>query len=226
LVVVSQVLVFLLIAGAATGVLAAVNPTLFATVTGGMFKSQHQTGTVTAQVETRSRVLGDSITNPLLQFNVPATFTAALTAAQATVTGATALNGPVVAGSSFDVSGVSTFNNDVIIEGNLVINQDFIGDGVTIDVGAGQVKGSNLIYTIKAGGGVGVSGTQDITIENTDRGSEQKIFKTIKVGDETFAAGSNTDTLTLAAGSGVTLGVDAGSKKVMTSSTHCADACT
>ena len=67
------------------------------------------------------------------------------------------------------------------------------------------------IGNVNAGTGIGVlyaSGTA--TVSNTDPGSSQPIFKNIAVsGQSTVSADTNNDTLTLAAGTGITLTTDA-----------------
>ncbi len=207
--------------GAVGAAFKVVNPPLFNKVTGNLFISEDEQTTENkkvAQAQSRTKVLGESIVNPILQFNVPATFTALLNAASLKVSGETELAGPVITGSTLQVVDTATFDKDVIIEGNLVLGRGFRAPGATIDVEDGKVLGSNLIYKITAGDGITTSGTQELTITNSDKGSDQKIFKTIKVGEETVSAGSNTDTVTFAAGTGVTLGIDTSSKKITISS--------
>ena len=74
--------------------------------------------------------------------------------------------------------------------------------------------------TIKVFAGSGISGSatfsinnpldSDITITNTDKGSSQNIFKNIAVsGQSTIVADNNNDTLTFAAGAGITLTTNA-----------------
>lgn len=74
-----------------------------------------------------------------------------------------------------------------------------LGDGTTGDYVA-SVSGSD---------GVSISGTGEgatVTIANSDKGSSQNIFKNIAVsGQSTIVADSNDDTLTVAAGTGITL---------------------
>ena len=66
------------------------------------------------------------------------------------------------------------------------------------------------IGNVNAGTGIGVSYTSGTaTITNTDLGSSQNIFKNIAVaGQSTIVADSNNDTLTLVAGTGITLTTD------------------
>ena len=72
------------------------------------------------------------------------------------------------------------------------------------------------IGNVNAGTGIGVSyAAGTATVTNSDPGSSQAIFKNIAVsGQSTVVADSNNDTLTLAAGSGITLTTDAGTDTV------------
>jgi len=149
---------------------------------------------------------GDSQRNPVLSnfspelfFNVPATFRQLLTAAVLVVEGNTTFGGTIQANST------ATFMQDVIINGELVLRQNINGNGVNIDLQSGQVIASNLVYSVAAGSGLGVSGEQDLVLENTDKGSDQKIFKKIKVGNETIEADKNDDELSFQAGEGISL---------------------
>lgn len=67
--------------------------------------------------------------------------------------------------------------------------------------------GTALVTGITAGTGISVSGsTGEVTITNTDLGSSQSIFKNFAVaGQNTVVADTNNDTLTLVAGSNVTI---------------------
>jgi len=120
---------------------------------------------------------------------------------------------------------------------DLRVNASFINtlSGVDADTLGGQAGSYYLNYnnfsntptiptvynsTIKVFAGSGISGSatfsinnpldSDITITNTDKGSSQNIFKNIAVsGQSTIVADTNDDTLTLAAGAGVTLTTNA-----------------
>lgn len=147
-------------------------------------------------------------TSPFLQFNLPTKFKQLVTATALFVEADSTFGGKV------QVSDVATFAKDVIVDGTLIVKNDITGEDINIDLKAGKVTASNLVYSVTAGAGIEVSGDQDLIITNTDRGSDQKIFQTIKVGDTTFAAGSNTDTLTFAGSDGITLTADTSNKKV------------
>jgi hypothetical protein len=80
------------------------------------------------------------------------------------------------------------------------------GSGITID----GLKISATGFTATAGTGISVDGN---TISNNDSGSSQSIFKTISVlSQNSINAGSNSDTLTFEAGSGITLTTNASTK--------------
>jgi len=83
------------------------------------------------------------------------------------------------------------------------------GSGISVD----GVKITNTgISSLSAGSGISVSGS---TITNSDTGSSQKIFKTISVaGQDDIVADSNTDTLTFAPGTGITLSADSTNNKL------------
>ena len=68
-----------------------------------------------------------------------------------------------------------------------------------------DITAPNVLYSLKAGDNITVTGGQNPTISATDQTTDLKIFKNIKVGSNTISAGSKTDTLELAAGDNVTL---------------------
>jgi hypothetical protein len=80
---------------------------------------------------------------------------------------------------------------------------------------SGVTLGNNLpALTISTGlSGTSYNGSTAITIENTDKGSSQFIFKNIVVaGQTTIAAASNTESLTFVAGSGMSIQTDNSTK--------------
>ena len=93
------------------------------------------------------------------------------------------------------------------------------GSNITLTTNAGTdtltITGTDTTYS--AGTGIGLAGT---TFSNTDLGSSQNIFKTITVsGQSDIVADSNSDTLTVAAGSNVSLTTSAGSDTLTIAST-------
>jgi hypothetical protein len=92
------------------------------------------------------------------------------------------------------------------------------GTGITVGTATGE--GSTPVITntapdqtvvLTAGSGISTSGTYpSFTITNNDLGSSQNIFKNLAVsGQSTVVADSNNDTLTLVAGTNVTITTDA-----------------
>ena len=93
------------------------------------------------------------------------------------------------------------------------------GSNITLTTNAGTdtitIAGTDTTYS--AGTGLNLAGT---TFSNTDLGSAQNIFKTIAVsGQSDIVADSNTDTLTFAAGSNVSLTTTAGTDTLTIAST-------
>ena len=85
------------------------------------------------------------------------------------------------------------------------------GDGASIDIN----------WTDTDNGTDGDPYDLEFSVTNTDKGSAQNIFKTIAVsGQDNVVADSNTDTLTFAAGSNVTLTTNASSDTVTIASTN------
>jgi hypothetical protein len=86
-----------------------------------------------------------------------------------------------------------------------------IGATLNIPNYADQFVGTVTSVDLTAGTGITVSGgpitsSGSITVNNSDRGSSQNIFKNIAVaGQSTIVADLNDDTLTVVAGSGVTI---------------------
>lgn len=86
------------------------------------------------------------------------------------------------------------------------------GTAISVTGGAGSITIANTgVTSAVAGTGISVSGaTGAVTITNSDPGSSQNIFKNIAVaGQSTVIADSNDDTLTLAAGTGITITTNA-----------------
>lgn len=139
------------------------------------------------------------------------------------------LNGTV----SFNIPAI--FNDDLELKGDLLVNDKKIdlsrlsGSVVTgltagtgISVGSGQspeikntgvtsFQGSTGTITLTAGTGITIDGTK---ITNSLPEAAQNVFKTIKVSSTTFDAGSSTDTLEFAAGSGISITSDTSNKKL------------
>src|SRR5581483_8801816 len=138
----------------------------------------------------------------------------------------------------------ATFLSDLTVSGVSNLNGGVVTNNADVNAGTGKITASNVIYSLTAGNGIGITGGQNPTISNTgvlsvggqtgavsltagsgisvsgtsitnsDGGSAQNIFKNITVGSNTITASSNNDTLTLTAGAGITLTPDTGNKKV------------
>lgn len=91
---------------------------------------------------------------------------------------------------------------------NAGVTSAVAGTGVSVSGATGAVTITNTgVTSAVAGTGITVSGaTGAVTVTNSDRGSSQNIFKNIAVtGQTTVVADSNDDTLTFAAGTGITI---------------------
>ena len=133
--------------------------------------------------------------------SLPDTINAATTGNAATATKlATAraieLSGDVTGTANFD--GSAAINISTAIAANSVaLGTDTTGDYVA------SVSGSD---------GVSVTGTGEgatVTIANTDKGSSQNIFKNVTDGTTVIVADSNNDTLTVSAGTGISVSANA-----------------
>ncbi len=168
-------------------------------------------------------------------------FTIASTDTNTTYTASTGLS---LTGTAFSIdssvvtlSGAQTLTNKTIDGSQLVdasvANAKLTNSSVTVTAGTGMsgggavALGSSITLTNAgvtsnvAGTGISVSGaTGAVTITNSDRGSSQNIFKNIAVsGQTTVVADGNDDTLTLAAGSNVTITTNASTDTITISST-------
>ena len=142
----------------------------------------------------------------------------------------------------------ATFENDVVIKGKLIYNQNIVaGQGIDVsgtesitvsNDGVLSLGGEKGDLEIKAGDGIMVKGltvsttalksltagkgisVSGSTITNDDLGSSQNIFKTISVlGQADISAGKNNDVLTLASGEGISIATNSSTKQVTISTT-------
>lgn len=168
-------------------------------------------------------------------------FTIASTDTNTTYTASTGLS---LTGTAFSIdstvatlAGVQTLTNKTINASQLVdasvSNAKLANSSVTVSAGTGMSGGGAVslggsvtltnagVTSNVAGTGITVSGaTGAVTITNSDRGSSQNIFKNVAVsGQTTVVADSNDDTLTLAAGSNVTITTNATTDTITISST-------
>jgi hypothetical protein len=110
-----------------------------------------------------------------------------------------------------EITGTTTFDGSQGTSGQVLTSAGTGNTPTWTTPTTGTVTSVNLT----AGTGVSVSGgpitsSGSITVNNTDTGSAQNIFKNVAVaGQSTIVADTNNDTLTVAAGAGVTLTTDA-----------------
>lgn len=180
-------------------------------ITGGgkqaQLVSQNQTGkSVLAASTSNFKILGK------ISFNIPSTFNDIVNFSKdVTIEGTTNIKGGLkYKDKEIDLANITTG----LVKGLTA------GDGVSVTTGESptikntgvlSIGGSTGAVNLTAGSGISVSG---LTITNSDTGSSQDIFKTIKIGSDSFSAGSNTDTLEFVAGDGVTLTPDTSNKKI------------
>jgi hypothetical protein len=116
----------------------------------------------------------------------------------------------------------------------VLIGKDSTGSGETVsyqltDLPFNQTNATVCCVNLVNGGGMTISGSPittsgSISLTNSDRGSNQCIFKNIAVsGQSTIVADSNNDTLTFAGGTNVTITTDASTDTVTISAN---DSCT
>jgi len=128
------------------------------------------------------------------------------------------INVPIQFGKDASVAGTLTAPNilyGITAGQNISITGDLqnptISAVASSSGGVTSLQGSSGSLSLTAGSGISLSG---LTITNSDAGSDQDIFANVKVGSTTISAGSNTDTLKLEAGTGITLTADTSNKKV------------
>jgi hypothetical protein len=119
-----------------------------------------------------------------------------------------------VAGQSTVIADVNNDTLTLAAGTNVTITTDATTDTITINSTAGG-SGTVTSVDLTAGSGISVSGgpittSGSITVNNTDKGSDQNIFKNVAVaGQSTVVADTNNDTLTLVAGTNITITTDA-----------------
>ncbi len=111
---------------------------------------------------------------------------------------------PILSNYTFNVNVPSVFNNDVTFT-----------KSITAPNIVTSFQGETGKISLTAGTGITISG---VAITNSDPGSSQKIFKTIKVGSDTFDAGTNTETLEFAGSGATSVSINTSSKKLTFSS--------
>lgn len=147
-------------------------------------------------------VISDETGSGFLVFsNSPSLTTPTISSGGATFSGTT---GTTVLKAAATASGTVTMP---AATGTMALTSD-IGNGTITVTASTGLSGSSSFTTNQ-------SGNTTITLTNTDLGSSQMIFKNIAVsGQTTVAAASNNATLTLVAGSNITLTTDNTAKSV------------
>ncbi len=170
-------------------------------------------GTLTAPNLFQSVVAGNGIAVSGAKVNPVITSTGVLSLQGQTGAVSFTGSGIDIVGTTFTNTGVTSFQGTT---GAVTLTN---GSGIAIsgttitNSGVLSLQGQTGSITLTPGTGIAISGT---TISNQDPGSSQNIFKTITVGNTSFSASGNTDTLTFASGSGVILTSDTMNKIVST----------
>ena len=104
-----------------------------------------------------------------------------------------------------DVTGSASFDGSA----NASITATIAANSVTL----GADTTGDYVATIDGTDGVSITGSgtegRAVTVANTDKGSSQNIFKNISDGTTTIVADSNDDTLTVSAGTGISVSANA-----------------
>ena len=133
-----------------------------------------------------------------------------------TSVGLTPGTGISIAGSTITSSGTFTVTNSDRGSSQNIFKNIAVPTQTTI-----TASSNNDTFTIKPGSGISATTTgNDITLSNTDPGSAQNIFKNVAVaGQSTVVADINNDTLTLVAGTNVSITTDATTDSITINST-------
>ena len=133
-----------------------------------------------------------------------------------------------VSGQSNVVADSTTDTLTFVAGNNVTITTSAADDSITIASAVGTEEVQDIVgdQFVTNGTHSGISASYDdagdgaIDLTNTDKGSAQNIFKTVAVsGQSNIVADSNSDTLTFAAGSNITLTTNASTDTVTIAST-------
>lgn len=108
-----------------------------------------------------------------------------------------------------DLSGSASFDGSASITINATIEPD--------SVSLGTDTTGDYVADVSASDGISATGTGEgasVTLTNTDKGSSQNIFKTISGDSGSFAADSNSASVTIAGGTGISTSASAGTLTV------------
>lgn len=118
---------------------------------------------------------------------------------------ASALQSARVIALGGDLSGSASFDGSA----SITITADIQPDSVAL----GTDTTGDYVVSVSASTGISVTGTGEgasVIVENTDKGSDQNIFKTISGDTGSVTAGSNSASVTIAGGTGITTSASAG----------------
>lgn len=167
--------------------------------------------TITASVDSASSV--DSISNTDGNITVSASVGAVTLGLAGTIdsntTGnaatASALDTARTIALGGDLSGSASFDGSA----SITITADIQPDSVAL----GTDTTGDYVASVSASDGISASGTGEsasVTLTNTDKGSSQNIFKTISGDTGSVTAASNSASVTIAGGTGITTSASAG----------------
>lgn len=172
--------------------------------------------TSTAPTAAKGQIYLDSSDN-ILKYHNGTTWVSLVSSTGGTVTSvSSATTGQLTVSNGSTTPSLSIVTAPVANGGSALATGDQIYDFVT---GLGYL--TTAVTSVAAGTGISVSAsTGSVTITNTDLGSSQSIFKNFAVsGQDTVIADSNNDTLTLAAGSNVSITTNSTTDTITISST-------
>jgi hypothetical protein len=167
--------------------------------------------TITANIDSQSSV--SSITGTEGEIDVSASVGAVTISLPSTITAntsgnagtATALETSRTIALSGDLSGSASFDGSASITINATIEPDSVALGT--DTTGDYVAG------VSASDGISASGTGEgasVSLTNTDKGSSQDIFKTFTADSGSFSAASNSASVEIAGGTGISTSASAG----------------
>lgn len=138
-----------------------------------------------------------SVVDGTATISLPATINADTTGNAATATKLSTARAIELSG---DVTGTANFDGSAAIN----ISTSIAANSVTL----GTDTTGDYVASVSASNGISATGTGEgaaVALTNTDKGSSQNIFKNVSVGATTIVADNNDDTLTIAAGTGITV---------------------
>ena len=142
-----------------------------------------------------------SVVDGVATISLPATINADTTGNAATATKLSTARAIELSG---DVTGTANFDGSAAIN----ISTTIAANSVTL----GTDTTGDYVASVSASDGVSATGTGEgaaVALTNTDKGSSQNIFKNITDGTTTIVADSNDDTLTVSAGTGISVSANA-----------------